>query len=104
MVGGLTRSRRVYDQNKREAPKRTQQQHHELSEEHAALAKLMKTSGYKVIEQMAKISAQISLMSLLLTSDHHRHVLFKILKEVKVPEGISTDKLGHIVNSMLALD
>ena len=43
-------------------------------------------------------------MSLLLTSDHHKEMLFKILKEVKVPEGISTDKLGHVVNSMFALD
>ena len=43
-------------------------------------------------------------MSLLLTSNHHRDILFKILKEVKVPEGISTNKLGHMVNSVFVLD
>ena len=108
MVGGLTRSGRVYDQNKKEVPVRNQQQDPESGKEengeHTALVKLMKASEYKVIEQMAKIPAQISLMSLLLTSDHHRETLFKILKEVKVPEGISTDKLGNLVNSVFALD
>ena len=108
MVGGLTRSGRVYDQNKKEVPVRNQQQDPESGKEengeHTALVKLMKASEYKVIEQMAKIPAQISLMSLLLTSDHHREMLFKILKEVKVPEGISTDKLGHMVNFVFALD
>ena len=108
MVGGLTRSGWVYDQNKKEVPERIQQQHpkseREEGREQAVLVRLMKASEYKVIEQMAKIPAQISLMSLLLTSDHHRETLFKILKEVKVPEGISTDKLGHVVNFVFSLD
>ena len=58
----------------------------------------------KVVDQLAKVLAQISLMGLLLTSDLHREVLIKILKEVKVLEGIATDKLGHVVNEVLALD
>ena len=103
MVGGLTRSGRVYDQNKKEVPEGSRSEKEENGE-HATLIKLMKASEYKVVEQMAKIPAQISLMSLLLTSDHHREMLFKVLKEVKVPEGISTDKLGHVVNSVFTLD
>ena len=43
-------------------------------------------------------------MGLLLTSDLHREALIKILKKVKVPKGIATDKLGHVVNEVLALD
>ena len=54
MVGGLIRFGRIYDQNKREAPEGTQQQHPESrkeeSEERATLVKLMKVSEYKVIE------------------------------------------------------
>lgn len=37
-------------------------------------------------------------MGLLLTLDHHRDTLIKILKEVKVLKGIIVDKLGHVVN------
>ena len=64
----------------------------------------MKASESKVVDQLAKVPAQISLMGLLLTSDLHREALIKVLKEVKVPEGIAVDKLGHVVNEVLALD
>ena len=64
----------------------------------------MKATEYKIADQLAKISAQISLMGLLLTSDHHRDTLIKILKEVKVPESITTDKLEHVVNEVFTLN
>ena len=61
IVGGLTRSGWVYDQNKKEVPEGIQQKNPESgkeeSGEHAVLVKLMKASEYKVIEQMAKIPA-----------------------------------------------
>ena len=43
-------------------------------------------------------------MGLLLTSDLHREALIKVLNEVKFPEGIAVDKLGHVVNEVLTLD
>ena len=62
----------------------------------------MKTSEFKVVEQLAKTLAQISLMSLLISSDIHRKALFKVLKEVKIPEGVSEETLGHIISSVFA--
>mgnify|MGYP004583504257 CR=1 FL=1 len=65
---------------------------------------MMKASEYRIANQLAKVPAQISLMGLLLTSDHHKDTLFKILKEIKVLKGIATDKLRHVVNSVFAID
>ena len=43
-----------------------------------------KDSEYKLIEQLAKTPAQISLMSLLVNLDIHQEALFKALKEAKI--------------------
>ena len=64
---------------------------------------MMKASEYKIMDQLTKVPAQMSLMGILLTSDHHKDTLFKILKEIKAPEGITTDKLGHVINSMFTV-
>ena len=56
------------------------------------------------MDQLAKVPAQISLLGLLMSSATHRDALFKVLDEVKVPDNISTDKLGLIVNSVFTMD
>ena len=65
---------------------------------------MMKANEFKVIEQLAKTPAQISLMSLLISSDVHREALFKILKGIKVPEGVTESALENIVNSVFAAE
>ena len=69
-----------------------------------AAKRVMKVSEYKIMDQLAKVPTQISLLGLLMSSTTHREALFKVLDEVKVPDNISTDKLGLIVNSMFAMD
>ena len=39
-----------------------------------------------------------------MSSAAHHEALFKILDEVKVPDSVSTDKLGLIVNSVFTMD
>ena len=41
-------------------------------------------------------------MSLLISSDIDREALFKVLKEVKIPEGVSKETLGQIISSVFA--
>ena len=43
--------------------------------------KLLRRSKYKVMEQLNKMSAQISILNLLLTYELHREALLRILSE-----------------------
>ena len=105
MVGGLTKSGQVYESNKKEVFEGIHQQLESgKTGGDEALTRLMKASEYKVVDQLTRVPVQISLIGLLLTSDLHREALIKILKEVKVSEGIAVDKLAHVVNEVLALD
>ena len=107
MVGGLTRSGRIYDPSIKITTMGVPEQgkkEQKGDDEKTALAKMMKASEFKVVEQLAKTPAQISLMSLLISSDVHREALFKILKEIKVPEGVTEGALENIVNSIFAAE
>jgi len=53
-----------------------------------------------VIDQLRKTPAQISLLSLLLSSDKHREALLNVLKEALVPKEISTRDVQDVVGSI----
>ncbi|XP_071909694.1 uncharacterized protein [Coffea arabica] len=54
--------------------------------------KMLKKSEYKVVEQLDKMPAQVSILNLLLTSKLHREALLKVLTEAQVPKNIPVDK------------
>ncbi|KAL3515056.1 hypothetical protein ACH5RR_021958 [Cinchona calisaya] len=64
--------------------------------------RLIKKSEYSVVEQLNKMPSQISMLSLLLTSELHREAILKNLSEAHVPRDIPTDKLAGLVGSVLA--
>ena len=64
--------------------------------------KMLKKSKYKVIKQLDKIPAQISILNPLLTSELHKEVLLKVLTETQVPKNIPVDKFTHVVEHVLA--
>ncbi|XP_027072065.1 uncharacterized protein [Coffea arabica] len=64
--------------------------------------KMLKKSEYKVVEQLDKLPAQISILNLLLTSELHREALLKVLTEAQVPKNIPVDKFTHVVEHVLA--
>ena len=64
--------------------------------------KMLKRSKYKIKELLDRMSAQISFLDLLLTSELHREALFKILNETQVPKDIPVDKFSNIVGNALA--
>ncbi|PKI79089.1 hypothetical protein CRG98_000518 [Punica granatum] len=67
-----------------------------------AFMKVIKASEYKVVEQMAKSSAHISLLALLLNSEPHREALMCILTAAQVPKGTPPDRIEETINSIFS--
>ncbi|PKI78940.1 hypothetical protein CRG98_000652 [Punica granatum] len=114
-VMGITRSGRVYenpavaDKGKAPAaetevipgvphtpPKRV------TEEEAEAFMKIIKASEYKVVEQMAKSPAHISLLALLLSLEPHREALLRVLTAAQDPKGTSPDRMEETINSIFS--
>ncbi|PKI63389.1 hypothetical protein CRG98_016217 [Punica granatum] len=89
-VMGVTRSGRVY-----ENPRVTE-------EEAEAFMKIIKASEYKVVEQMAKSPAHISLLALLLSSEPHREALLRVLTAAQVPKETPLDRMEETVGSIFS--
>ncbi|XP_017979699.1 PREDICTED: uncharacterized protein LOC108662712 [Theobroma cacao] len=62
--------------------------------------KFIKHSEYSVVEQLTKMPARTSLLSLLLNSEAHRNALLKVLNQAYVAPDISVEKLDHIVGNI----
>ncbi|XP_070011293.1 uncharacterized protein [Nicotiana sylvestris] len=73
-------------------------------EEAEEFLKKMKVQDYFIVEQLRKMSAQISLLSLLIHSDEHYRALIKILNEAHVPEKISVNHLETITNKIFEVN
>ncbi|PKI61318.1 hypothetical protein CRG98_018309 [Punica granatum] len=114
-VMGITRSGRVYenptatDKGKAPAaeieaipgvpptpPKKV------TEEEAEAFMKIIKASEYKVVEQMAKSPAHISLLALLLSSEPHREALLRVLTAAQVPKGTPPNRIEETVSSIFS--
>ncbi|XP_071933104.1 uncharacterized protein [Coffea arabica] len=63
--------------------------------------KRLKRSEYNVVEQLNKMSAQISILDLLFTSDLHRDELLEVLTKARIPKDILVDNFSHIVGNVL---
>ena len=64
--------------------------------------KFVKHSEYSVVEQLNKISAKISLLSLLQNSESHRNALLKVLREAYVTQNISIDRVDQLIGNITA--
>ncbi|PKI47634.1 hypothetical protein CRG98_031985 [Punica granatum] len=71
-------------------------------EEAEAFMNIIKASEYKVVEQMAKSPAHISLLALLLSSEPHREALLRVLTAAQVPKGTSPDRMEETINSIFS--
>ncbi|XP_019434637.1 PREDICTED: uncharacterized protein LOC109341238 [Lupinus angustifolius] len=75
----------------------------EISNEEACqFLKFIKQGEYKVVDQLNRTPARISILSLLMSSEPHRKVLMEILNCAHVSHDITTDKLGGIINNIVA--
>ena len=64
--------------------------------------KLLKMSEFKVVGQLDKMPAQVSILDLVLTSQLHREALLKVLDEAQISKNILVDKFTHVVKNVLA--
>ncbi|PKI42266.1 hypothetical protein CRG98_037338 [Punica granatum] len=114
-VMGITRSRRLYESpaaaDKGKAPvigveaipEAPPTPPKKVTEEEAeAFMKIIKASEYKVVEQMAKSPAHISLLAFLLSSEPHREALLRVLTTAQVPKGTSPDRIEETINSIFS--
>ncbi|KAA0061241.1 uncharacterized protein E6C27_scaffold455G00760 [Cucumis melo var. makuwa] len=77
--------------------------HEVVSKEEACeFLKLIKQSEYKVIEQLHRTPARISMLSLFMYSEPHRKVLLDILNRAHVGHDISVNALSEIVENIIA--
>ena len=63
---------------------------------------IIQQSVFKVIEQLNKTPARISLLGLLMNSEPHRALLVKILNEAHVAQDISVEGFRGIINNITA--
>ncbi|PKI37110.1 hypothetical protein CRG98_042499, partial [Punica granatum] len=73
-----------------------------IDQEAEAFMKVIKASEYKVVEQMGKSPAHISLLALLLNSEPHRNALLKVLTAAQVPKDTALDRIEKTVNSIFS--
>ncbi|XP_017970441.1 PREDICTED: uncharacterized protein LOC108660692 [Theobroma cacao] len=62
--------------------------------------KFIKHSEYNVVEQLNRLPARISLLSLLLSSKPHRNSLMKFLNQAYVDHDISIENLDYIIRNI----
>ncbi|PKI42338.1 hypothetical protein CRG98_037257 [Punica granatum] len=115
-VMGMTRSGRVYenpaarDKGKAPAievgavPESSPFPSKRVTEEEAeTFMKIIKASEYKVVDQMAKSPAHISLLALLLNSEPHREALLRVLTAAQIPKETPPDRIEETVGSIFGI-
>jgi len=71
-------------------------------EEASEFHRIIQQSEFKVIEQINKTPARVSLLKLLMSSEPHRAFLVKDLNEAHVAQDISVEGFGGIINNITA--
>jgi len=64
------------------------------------LMRIIQQSEFKVIEQLNKTPARISLLGLLMNSEPHRALLVRILNEAHVAQDISVERFEGVINNI----
>ncbi|XP_022764236.1 uncharacterized protein LOC111309440 [Durio zibethinus] len=117
-VGGITRSGRCYtpemlEKARREKAKEGERRNNPEIEpeedqpkpvserEVCEFLKLVKHSEYSVVEQLNKMPARISLLSLLLNSEPHRNALLKVLNQAYVAHNVSVEYVNHLAGNLV---
>ncbi|XP_059310139.1 uncharacterized protein LOC132061316 [Lycium ferocissimum] len=104
IAAGMTRSGQCYapEEVARGAPSEENGQKKAVTKaEVEEFWRKMPTKEYSVVEQLKKTPAQISLLSLLMSSETHRNALVKVLTEAYVPAETSSEKFSAMVGEIL---
>ena len=71
-------------------------------EEVGEFLRVIQQSEFKVIKQLNKTPARVSLLELLMSSEPHRALLVKVLNEAHVAKDISVEGFGGLANNITA--
>ena len=71
-------------------------------EEASEFLRIIQQSEFKIIEQLDKTPARVSLLELLMSSELHRALLVKVLNKAHVAQDISVEGFEGIVNNITA--
>jgi len=84
-------------------PEPKEKERKEITDEEACeFLKFIQQSEYKVVDQLNRMPARVSLLELLMHSTSHRKLLMKILSGAHVEQDISLDKFEGIVSHITA--
>ena len=61
----------------------------------------IKHSEYSIVEQLHKLPAKISLLSVMLNFEPHRKAMLKVSKQAYVPHNASTNKIDRLVRNII---
>ena len=64
--------------------------------------KFIKHSEYSIVEQLHKLPAKISLLTLMMNSKPHREAVLKVLKQGYVPYNASIEKIDHLMENYIS--
>ena len=111
-VGGMTRSGRCYTPEELERRRGTlvgedivegtHRKEPVTDAEVAEFKKVVKRSEFNIVEQLNRTPAQISLLSLQLSSESHRDAILKVLNEAHVPQDTPVERVETLVGAVLA--
>ncbi|XP_039044061.1 uncharacterized protein LOC120183431 [Hibiscus syriacus] len=73
-----------------------------IENEAVEFLKFLKHSEYSIIEQLHKLPARISILSLLLSFEAHRNALLKVLNHTFVPKDVPVEKIDRLVANIQA--
>ena len=84
-------------------PEEKEREKKEITDEDAAeFLKFIQQSDYKVVDQLKRMPARVSLLELLMHSTSHRKLLMKNLSGAHVEQNLSLDKFEGIVSHITA--
>jgi len=69
-------------------------------EEASEFLRIIQQSKFKIIEQLSKTPAKVSLLELLMSSEPHRALLVKVLNEAHVSQDIFVEGFEGIINNI----
>ena len=70
------------------------------AEEANEFLRIIQQNEFKIIEQLNKTPARVSLLELLMSFEPHQALLVKILNEAHVAQDISVEGFGGIINNI----
>ncbi|KAK4723775.1 hypothetical protein R3W88_026554 [Solanum pinnatisectum] len=99
-AAGVTRSGRIYTSENLVQGSSSKSKAPIVELEDQGIWKKVQAKEYSIVEQLSKTPSQISILSLLQSSETHRNALLKVLGEAYVPSSITHGEVAQMVEQV----